>query len=115
MYQNLSKGVTSFRIRIVENNGKIIYSDKVQVYYNEPGKYLVFPVPVKRNQKIEIFTSFPNEEVFTLFDVSGRIVLKKQIQSAHEYITTDKLSPGIYFYRIIKKDGNVSMGKVAVF
>jgi len=115
LYQHLSKGVTSFRVRIVESNGKILYSDKVQVYYNEPGKYLVFPVPVKRNQRIEVFTPLPNEEILTLLDVSGRIVLRKQIQFVHEYIPTTNLSPGIYIYRITKKEGSVSIGKIAVF
>jgi len=115
LYQHLSKGVTSFRARIVLNNGKIVYSDKVQVYYNEPGKYLVFPVPVKRNQRIEVFTPIPSEEVLTLADVSGRIVFKKQIQFVHEYIPTIKLSPGIYIYRITKKEGSVTIGKIEVF
>lgn len=115
LYQHLSKGVTSFRVRIVLNDGKIIYSDKVQVYYNELGKYLVFPVPVKRNQRIEVFTPLPNEEVLTLSDVSGRIVLKKQIQFVHEYISTTNLSPGVYIYKITKKEGSVSIGKIEVF
>jgi hypothetical protein len=113
-YQPLLKGVSFFRAKIVLSDGKIIYSDKIAVYYNEPGKYLVFPIPVKRNQSIEIFTPIPEEEVFTLADVSGRIVLKKQIQYVHEYIPATNLSPGMYFYRISKNDGTVSIGKVVV-
>ncbi len=113
-YKPLSKGITFFRAKIVLSDGKIIYSDKIQVYYNQPGKYLVFPVPVKRNQKIEIFTPIPGEEVLILADVSGKIVLKKQIQFVHEYIPTTNLSPGIYIYRITKKEGDVSMGKIVV-
>lgn len=113
-YQPLSKGVSFFRTKIVLSDGKIIYSDKIAVYYNEPGKYLVFPVPVKRNQRLEIFTPIPEEEDFTLADASGRIVLKKQIQFVHEYLPTTHLSPGIYIYRIINKEGNVSIGKVVV-
>lgn len=113
-YQPLSKGVTFFRARIVLSDGKIIYSDKIPVYYNKYGQYLVFPVPVKRNQDIEVYTPIPQEEVLTLADVSGRIVLKKQIQFVHEYISTTKLSPGMYFYKITKKDGDVSVGKILV-
>lgn len=113
-YQPLSKGVTFFRAKIVLEDGKIIYSDKLSVYYSEPGKYLVFPVPVKRNQNIEIYTPLPAEEIITLFDVSGRIVLKKQIQSVHEYIPTTNLLPGIYIYKITKKEGIVNVGKIAV-
>lgn len=114
-YQPLPKGVTFFRVKIVLRSGKIIYSDKTAVYYNEPGKYLVFPNPAKRNQIIEIYTPLPAEEAFTLLDASGKIVLKKPIQSVHEYIPATNLSPGIYIYKIIKKEGNVSVGKVVVF
>ncbi len=53
------------------------------------------------------------EEVFILTDVSGRMVVKKQIQFVHEYISTTNLS-GVYFYRITKKDGNISIGKIVV-
>ncbi len=113
-YSSLSKGVTVFRAKIVLSDGKIIYSDEIPVYYREPGKYLLFPVPVKRNQRLEIFTPIPSEEVLTLTDVSGRIVLKKQIQSVHEYIPTSLLSPGIYIYRITKNEKDVITGKIVV-
>lgn len=113
-YPSLSKGITAFRAKIVLSDGRIIYSDEINVYYNEPGKYLLFPVPVKRNQRIEIFTPIPSEEVLILTDVSGRTVLKKQIQSVHEYFSTTELSPGIYIYRITKNEKNASIGKIVV-
>lgn len=113
-YEHLAKGVTFFRAKIVLNNGKIFYSDKISVYYNKPGKYLIFPVPVTRNQNIEIYTPIPAEEVLILTDMSGRIVLKKEIQFVHEFIPTTNLLPGVYFYKIIKKDGDMSIGKIVV-
>ena len=113
-YDNLSKGVSVFRAKIVLSDGKIIYSDEIRVYYNEPGKYLLFPVPVKRSQQLEIFTPIPDEEVITLADIAGRVVLKKQIRFVHEFIQTNILSPGIYIYQITKNGKNVSIGKIVV-
>lgn len=113
-YHPLSKGITVFRAKIILSDGKIIYSDKIQVYYNLPGQYLVFPIPAKRNQKIEIFTPTPQEEELMVFDAAGRTVLKKQIQSVHEFISTASFSPGIYIYHIYKKDGSISIGKMII-
>ncbi len=113
-YPSVSKGITIFRAKIILNDGNIIYSDEIRVYYNEPGKYLLFPVPVKRNQQIEIFTPIPGEEILILADVTGRVVLKKQIQFVHEFIPTNALSPGIYIYWITKNAKEVGVGKLIV-
>lgn len=112
-YQPLQKGINIFRAKIILSNGQIIYSGSESVYYAEDGKYLVFPVPVKRNTAIEIFTEIPDEETIQLIDMMGRIVLQKQIQFPHEYIKTGNLQ-GQYFYRIIKKGQKVSSGKLFV-
>lgn len=113
-FQPLKKGITFFRAKIVLKDGKVFYSDTIPVYYNKPGNYLIFPVPVRRNQSLEIYTPIPGEEVLTLVDVSGRIVLRKEIQFVHEYIPTKNLAPGLYFYKITRKDENVGMGKVLI-
>lgn len=113
IYQPLQKGINIFRAKIILSNGQIIYSGNESVYYVENGKYLVFPIPVKRNNAIEIFTEIPDEETIQLIDMMGRIVLQKQIQFPHEYLKTGNLQ-GQYFYRIIKKGQKVSSGRLLV-
>ena len=62
-YQPLVTGVTSFRAKITLQSGEIIYSDVVPVFYVEPGKYIVFPVPLKRNNDIGVLTKIGRAHV----------------------------------------------------
>lgn len=95
-------------------NGEIIYSANGSVYYIEKSKYLVFPVPVKRGNCIEVFSVSPVGEMLQLFDMLGRVVLNKQINSPHEYINTYLLQPGEYFYRITKNGIKVGIEKLLI-
>ena len=113
-YHPLSKGITYFRAKITLTNGQVIYSPLQAVFYVEPGKYLLLPVPVKRNNDISLYTTTPDGEIISVFDVMGRIVLQKEIQFTHEIITTSLLQPGEYFYRISKKGLKVYSGKLII-
>jgi hypothetical protein len=75
---------------------------------------LLLPVPVKKNEAINLYTTIPDNEIITVTDAVGRIVLKKEIQFTHEYIQTSGLQAGLYFYQITKKGVRVSSGKLVV-
>ncbi len=113
-YSPLPTGITYFRAKITLTNGQIIYSSPEAVFYVEPGKYLLLPVPVKRNTDINVYTPMPDGEIISLIDVMGRIVLKKEIQFTHEHISTSALQAGQYFYMITKKGQKISSGKLIV-
>jgi hypothetical protein len=113
-YQPLQSGISLFRAKIILQSGEIIYSGIASVFYVQQGKYIVFPVPVKRNNDIEIITSIPGNELIQFFDVMGRMVFQKEIHSAHEYLKTSGLSPGQYFYRITKDGVKLSSGKLII-
>lgn len=110
----LKTGISYFRAKVSLKNGTVIYSQIEAVTYVEPGKYLLLPVPVKKNEAINLYTTIPDNEIITLTDAVGRIVLKKQIQFTHEYIQTSALQAGLYFYQITKKGVRVSSGKLVV-
>jgi hypothetical protein len=113
-YLPLTNGITYFRAKITLTNGQIIYSISEAVFYVEPGKYLLLPVPVNRNTDITIYTTTPDGEIISLIDVMGRIVLKKEIQFTHELIKTSILQAGQYFYKITKNGLKVASGKLIV-
>lgn len=113
-YQPLTSGITHFRTKIILQDGEIIYSNVASVFYVEPGKYIVLPIPVKKGNDIEVLTIIPNEEIIQFYDVMGRVVLQKEIQSAHEYIPTSSLQAGQYFYRITKNGMKLSSGKILI-
>ncbi len=113
-YQPLSPGITLFRARITLQSGEIIYSDTVSVFYVDDSNYILLPVPVKRGNDVEILTSLPSGEVIRFFDATGRAVLQKEIQSAHEHIKTSLLPAGQYFYRITKIGREIKSGKLLI-
>ena len=113
-YHPLAKGITYFRAKIVLIDGQVIYSPLQAVFYVEPGKYLVLPVPVKRNNDINIYTTIPDGEIISISDVPGRIILQKEIVFTHEIVNTSSLQPGTYFYRISKKGVKVYSGKFII-
>jgi hypothetical protein len=110
----LKNGISFFRAKVILKNGSVIYSPIEPVTYVEPGKYLLLPVPVKKNEAINLYTTIPDNEIITVIDATGRIVLKKEIQFTHEYIQTSALQAGLYFYQITKKGLKVSSGKLIV-
>jgi hypothetical protein len=113
-YDSLTTGITYFRAKVILADGRIIYSQPQSVFYVEPGKYLLLPVPANRNTDISLYTTIPDEEIISVFDVMGRIVLQKEILSAHEIIKTARLQKGVYFYRISKKGVKVYSGKLII-
>ena len=113
-YQPLSKGITYFRAKITLADGRIIYSPVQSVFYVERGKYLLLPVPARRNSDISLYTTLPSAETFSVWDVMGRMVIRKEILFAHEIIKTSLLQPGEYFYRISKDGLKVYSGKFII-
>jgi hypothetical protein len=110
----LKTGISFFRAKVILKNGTVIYSQTEPVTYVALGKYLLLPIPVQKNAAINLYTSIPDNEIITVMDATGRIVLKKEIQFTHEYIQTSGLQSGLYFYQITKKRLKVSSGKLVV-
>ena len=113
-YASLQSGINYFRAKITLVNGLVIYTKPEAVYYAASGKYVLLPVPVRRNNNITLLTSIPDGESIILIDVLGRIVLTQNIQSTLEFIKTASLQSGQYFYRINKKGIVVASGKLII-
>jgi hypothetical protein len=63
-----------------------------------------FPNPVNQILFIEICQGGPGVFWYELFDVTGRKMLGKAMQSNTEEIDTGGISPGVYFIRIFSTD-----------
>ena len=113
-YQPLAPGISLFRTKITLQTGEIIYSDIASVFYVEPGKYILLPVPVKRNYDVEILSTIPDGAIIQFFDGMGRPVLQKEIISAREYIKTSSLPAGQYFYTVTKNSIKITSGKLLI-
>ena len=109
-----AKGIVYYRAKVLLNNGRIIYSDKVAVYFVPAGSYLVFPIPVKKNDDFQILTGIPNGEIIIIRDLLGQIVLQKEIQFVRQYISTRTLIAGAYFYQILKSNAILKTGRLII-
>ena len=110
----LANGITYYRAKVLLNNGKIIYSDKVAVFFVPTDSYLIFPIPVTKNEDLQVLTSIPNGEILIIRDMLGRIILQKEIQSARQYINIRALIAGIYFYQILKSNTILKTGRLVI-
>ncbi len=112
--RTLGEGITYYRAKVLLSNGRIIYSDKVAVFFISAGSYLVFPTPVKKNENLQVLTSIPNGELFIVRDILGRVVLQKEIQSARQYISIQTIPAGMYYYQILKSNNVVKVGRLVI-
>ena len=78
--------------------------------------FSIFPNPVQRGEDINIL----NEEVIaklntlSVYDLSGKLIYSKPVVKQNETISTDNISPGIYFIQIINENGNKLSKKIEV-
>ncbi len=66
---------------------------------NDLKNTLVYPNPINSVLNIELKDLSKSTEI-QLYDVKGKVVLEKYIDSRNERIITEKLPKGIYFLRI---------------
>jgi hypothetical protein len=86
---------------------------------NEPGivssEFGVFPNPASTNFTISNSlhqTDFP--AAFTILNMQGQIVLRKEINSSSEQIDVSEFSEGVYFCSLQSKNGAISHRKIVI-
>ncbi len=131
---SISTGLPSNEVKCIEinkRNGDIWAGTSlglVQIYNREVnfGKFnvLFYPNPFKYNLHSEItFGNIPgNAEIF-IFDISGSLVSKLQnslirpdgiVKWAPVNLSGEKLSPGIYPFSVVLKDGRINKGIITI-
>ena len=112
---NNVKGISQYRIRQVDLDGKISYSTvKAVRSEDQPVKLTVYPNPTV-DGKVNIV--FDNENLVrnvTVMDMNGRVV--KQINGiTNNNITIDNLKPGMYTVRVmVPETGAQGVQKIIV-
>jgi hypothetical protein len=74
---------------------------------------ILFPNPTSEHLNIE-FSQVYQTATFQLMDISGKVVLEKQLYSNYQSINISAIPAGTYVYRIFNKDGLDERGKVGV-
>ena len=110
----LHKGGNTYRIKLVLTNGKIIYSNPETVYNFGDSKYLIFPNPADRSQRLIIHSKDLDPSRLVLFNSQGQKVLEKELRDAVEEIPLHSYQKGIYFYIIYKNSQKDHQGSIVI-
>jgi hypothetical protein len=92
-------GKNYYRIRVVENNGKQTYSVVRLIDLTDlKTEFSFYPNPAKHS--ITITRKMITPATINLLDISGKLILQKQLTAAQTVIDLPSLSPGIYILRL---------------
>jgi hypothetical protein len=116
------KGLNYYRLRMVDQNGEIRYSQIVTAWINEgTGTYIVVaPNPVVNNEiNIRMAGLKPNTYQLQLNSISGQLILTKTVivndyDHSETIVPQGRIAPGIYTLNILDKDKYVKTIKVLV-
>ena len=99
------KGVSYYRLKQTDNDGKSEYFKTVSVNVNSAFENVaVYPNPVTGNGYLSFKSSSEKDQTITIYDVAGRLVFSKKyiIEIGDNKITleTINLTKGMYFIRM---------------
>lgn len=109
--EHTSKGLVYYRIKLVTDDGKIIYSDPVSVYLLNDKEYLFFPNPV--HSTLSVLSKELYGMQLQVYDMSGRLVLRKLFQNQLESVWVEDLPAGVYNC-VLFRDGKKIVAKKVV-
>ena len=92
----------------------MIYSDIAIIYFVGPQPAIIYPNPVRRNEKITILAKIEDQLIFELIDNMGRKVRQRQITDFPEQISFNNLPKGVYFFRILKENKRIQSGSIII-
>jgi hypothetical protein len=110
-------GTNYYRIKIIDDNGKISYTTIAKVGGQQKDMQLVgiLPNPVSNSAQLSITTSKKENVQLAVVSLEGKVVYRKnvQLQSGSSFINLDiaNLAPGTYFVRGVFADGEASSVK----
>lgn len=108
------KGISQYRVRQIDLNGKASYSVIRAVRgQGQLGNTVVFPNPTSNGKVSVVFEDASTARDVTLVDMAGRVI--KQWRNAVNNIQIDNLTPGMYSLKImIPGTGEQSVQKIVV-
>jgi hypothetical protein len=87
-------GNNFYRLLIRERNNHHSYSPTRFLYFGKENDYRIYPNPA--SNRITVSGQFRNNSVFQLFDINGRLLLKKKLFLSANEIELPGLLPGVY-------------------
>jgi hypothetical protein len=98
---NTTKGVTQYRLRQVDADGRFKYSEIRTVRSNDlTSKIILYPNPSNTGSVTVVFDDATTQRDIYLTDMSGR-TLKQWKSVSNNNVQLDNLNPGVYTVRIV--------------
>jgi hypothetical protein len=112
---NTSSGITNYRIRQVDIDGRFSYSvTRALKGIGQSAKTIVYPNPSMNGTVNIIFEDRINTRDITLIDMSGRII-KQWNSVTNNNLQVTNLTPGMYGLRVITREtGDMNVDKIVI-
>ncbi len=109
-------GLNTYRACIQLRNGATRCSEPVNIFYQGPSGYLVFPNPVSNQEDWNVLIPEAIDEDWTLelYDALGRLGLRYPLLGGQERIPMQRLPPGVYHFVIRSGTTRIGQGKLLV-
>jgi hypothetical protein len=112
---NSSKGITQYRIRQVDIDGRAKYSEIRAVRgYEQKGKLIVYPNPSRDGRVNVVFDDAEGTRDVSLMDISGRMIRQWKAVTGNTLEITN-LGQGMYNLRVVVREtGQQTVEKIIV-
>ena len=111
---HLRSGYYTYRARIRLIDGSEITTDHLDIPVILPGINSVFPNPISPGEDLNFLISEPAAIHFSLTDLTGREVMRYELESNADSFVLNDIGVGLYIYRLISENGVVSSGRLIV-
>jgi len=112
---NSAKGITQYRIRQVDIDGRAKYSEIRAVRgYEQKGKLIVYPNPSKDGRVNIVFDEAEGTRDVSLMDISGRMIKQWKAVTGNT-LQIENLGQGMYSLRVVvRESGQQTVEKIVV-
>jgi hypothetical protein len=112
----IAEQVYYYRLRSIDNDGKFSLSKVVTAKLNstEPNKLRLYPNPVSGNELSYSFDAATGATELRLTDMTGKVLLKKQVKDIQGVLDVSKLKSDVYMLQLCAGDKIIEVQKVWV-
>lgn len=118
---NPLKGLSYYRLKQTDLDGQFTYSDikSVNLEGEKKLEMTVFPNPLQENHSVFVSINYSRNERVELIisNIAGKIIAEKELKLENAYATVEVkygFEPGIYFVKLVNRDGQAVYQKLIV-
>jgi hypothetical protein len=112
---SLIAGTNRYRVRIVLEDGRNLFSDQEDVFFGGPAGFRLYPSLLRSGETLNLYLAdLPDEAYVQVIDLQGRILWQSVIDAIPAPVPTTNLGAGMYIIRIVENGKQVHTGRFLV-